>query len=381
MADQISNYQCPACTGPLHYGSGSGKLECDYCGSSFSVDEIESLYAQQNAEAAQAAQAAGMDESEQEQVPEEFVEAGGTDNWQFNEEQLSEETGGMKAYNCPSCGAELMCEETTAATSCPYCDNPSIVPASISGTLKPDGVLPFKHDKDAAKEAFRKHLSGRKLLPKLFSKENHLDEIKGVYVPFWLFDVDARANMRYSGTRMRVWSDRQFNYTETRYYYLDRRGRIGFDNIPVDGAEKIENELMESLEPYDFSEVVDFKSAYLTGYFADRYDVEAEDSFTRVKQRVRESTEAAFISTTAGYMGVAPLNSSVSITRGKGRYILLPVWLLNTTWRGKRYVFAMNGQTGKFVGDLPVDGGLAWKWRLIYGGIAAAVFAALSFFL
>lgn len=377
MADKISNYQCPACTGPLHYGSGSGKLECDYCGSSFSIDEIEALYAQQNAAAAQTDT---NEESEQEQEPEDFVEESGEDNWQLNDEQWTDESG-MKAYNCPSCGAELMCEETTAATSCPYCDNPTIVPASISGALKPEGILPFKLDKEAAKDAFRKHLKGRKLLPKLFSKENHLDEIKGVYVPFWLFDVDAKANMRYTGTRVRTWSDMQYNYTETRYYYLDRRGRIGFDNIPVDGAEKIANELMESLEPYDYSDVVDFKSAYLTGYFADRYDVEANDCFDRAKQRVRESTEAAFISTTAGFLGVTPVNSSVSIARGEGRYILLPVWLLNTTWRGKRYVFAMNGQTGKFVGDLPVDNGLAWKWRLIYGGAAAAVFAVLSFFL
>ena len=377
MADKISNYQCPACTGPLHYGSGSGKLECDYCGSSFSIDEIEALYAQQNAAAAQTDT---NEESEQEQEPEDFVEESGEDNWQINDEQWTDESG-MKAYNCPSCGAELMCEETTAATSCPYCDNPTIVPASISGALKPEGILPFKLDKEAAKDAFRKHLKGRKLLPKLFSKENHLDEIKGVYVPFWLFDVDAKANMRYTGTRVRTWSDMQYNYTETRYYYLDRRGRIGFDNIPVDGAEKIANELMESLEPYDYSDVVDFKSAYLTGYFADRYDVEANDCFDRAKQRVRESTEAAFISTTAGFLGVTPVNSSVSIARGEGRYILLPVWLLNTTWRGKRYVFAMNGQTGKFVGDLPVDNGLAWKWRLIYGGAAAAVFAVLSFFL
>ena len=173
MADKISNYQCPACTGPLHYGSGSGKLECDYCGSSFSIDEIEALYAQQSAAAAQTDT---NEESEQEQEPEDFVEESGEDNWQLNDEQWTDESG-MKAYNCPSCGAELMCEETAAATSCPYCDNPTIVPASISGALKPEGILPFKLDKEAAKDAFRKHLKGRKLLPKLL-KERYKIELE-----------------------------------------------------------------------------------------------------------------------------------------------------------------------------------------------------------
>jgi hypothetical protein len=246
------------------------------------------------------------------------------------------------------------------------------VPGQFAGTLRPDLVIPFKLDKEAAKAALREHFKGKKLLPRAFSSENHLDEIKGVYVPFWLFDADAEADMRFNATHLRSWSDRNFNYTETRYYRLYRNGFIHFENVPVDGSEKMPDDVMESLEPFDTSQAVPFKKAYLTGYFADRYDVSAADSVGRANERVKNSTVQAFSQTTGGYAGVSCCGSNIRLNNAKAKYALLPVWILNTSWHGKNYQFAMNGQTGKFVGDLPTDNGAYWKYRLIYGGIIAA---------
>lgn len=146
----------------------------------------------------------------------------------------------------------------------------------------------------------QRHYKGKKLLPKIFKKENHIDEIKGVYVPFWLFDADADADIRYKATRVRTWSDSDYDYTETSYYSIGRSGDIGFDRVPVDGSSKMPDDLMESIEPFKFEDAVDFKTAYLAGYLADKYDVTAEQSIDRANERIKRSTEDAFASTVEG---------------------------------------------------------------------------------
>ena len=201
----------------------------------------------------------------------------------------------------------------------------------------------------------------------------HIDEIKGVYVPFWLFDSDADAQLRFTATRTRSWSDSKYDYTETNYYSVRRDGTLGFDAVPVDGSSKIEDDLMESIEPFAMQDAIPFQTAYLAGYVADKYDVNAEESIERANKRIRRSTEETFQQTVTGYDSVKVENSSIQLHGGKAKYALFPVWLLSTSWRGENYLFAMNGQTGRFVGDLPVDKGAARKWML---GLTAALSAA-----
>ena len=163
MATQLTNYQCPACTGPLHFDGASGKLVCDFCGSSYDTAEIEALYAEKEAAAETAAQ-------NKQAPPPDSV-------WSENE------AAGLRSYSCPSCGAELICDETTAATSCPYCGNPTVIAGQFGGMQRPELVLPFVLDKNAAKAALKKYYRGKRFLPNAFSSQNHIEEIKGVYVP------------------------------------------------------------------------------------------------------------------------------------------------------------------------------------------------------
>ncbi len=356
MASQQLEYKCPCCGGAITFDSTLQKMKCPFCDTEFDVETLQQY-----------------DEELNHDAPDDMkwdVEAG--DEWQ------SGETDGMRVYACKSCGGEIVGDETLAATTCPYCGNPVVLMGQFRGELKPDLIIPFKLDKEAAKRGLTEHLKGKRLLPKIFKDQNHIDEIKGLYVPFWLFDADSDASIRYKGTRSRSWSDSRYIYTETSYYSLIREGRVSFSHVPVDGSSKMEDELMESIEPFDFSEAVDFQTAYLAGYLADKYDVTAEQSVDRVNQRVKKSTEDAFLSTVTGYSGVYAENSNINLSNGKAKYALYPVWILNTTWNGQNYRFAMNGQTGKFVGDLPMDKGLFWKWLLGVGiGVAAVIFALL----
>lgn len=268
-----------------------------------------------------------------------------------------------------------------AASSCPYCGNPIVLMGQFAGALRPDYVIPFKLDKKAAKAGLMKHLNGKRLLPKIFKDQNHIDEIKGVYVPFWLFDASADATISYQATKQRTWSDSSYDYTETQYFMLNRCGSIGFERVPVDGSTKMEDELMESIEPFDFHEAVPFQTAYLAGYMADKYDVSAEESIERANTRIKKSTEDHFRSTVKGYDDVSVGQSSVQLHGGSIKYVLYPVWLLNTTWNGKQYRFAMNGQNGKFVGDLPVDQGAARRWMILTTAAVAAGAYGISWLL
>ena len=291
------------------------------------------------------------------------------------------EADSLRVYGCKQCGGEIVADETTGATHCPYCGNPVVLTGHFAGLLKPDLVIPFKVDKKAAIAALQNHYKGKLLLPRVFKDQNHIEEVKGLYVPVWLFDTDADAFVQYRATRNRTWSDSEYNYTETSYYAVLRSGGIGFENVPVDGSTKMDDTLMESIEPFDISGAVPFKTAYLPGYLADKYDVDAASSIERANQRIKQSTEDAFRSTVMGYSSVTTENSNIHLQNGKARYALYPVWILNTDWNGKKFTFAINGQTGKIAGDLPMDKGAFWKWLLGVSGTATAAAFAISYLL
>lgn len=350
----LQEYKCPCCGGAIAFDSESQKMKCPYCDTEFELETLKGYDA----------------ELQGDQADDMKWETYAGNEWQEGESE------GLRTYVCKSCGGEIVGDENMAATSCPFCGNPVVLMGQFAGALRPDAVIPFKLDKKAAKEGLMKHLTGKRLLPKIFKDQNHIDEIKGIYVPFWLFDAEAEADIRYRGTRVQTWSDSDYHYTRTSYYSIRRGGTLAFERVPVDGSSKMADDLMESIEPFDFSDAVDFQTAYLAGYFADKYDVDAEQSTDRANLRVRTSTEDTFSSTVRGYASVIPEYSSIRLQNGRAKYALYPVWLLNTSWKGQRYTFAMNGQTGKFAGDLPMDKGLFWKW---FSGVAGGVsLAALA---
>ena len=275
MANQVTNYKCPACTGPLRFDSATGKLQCDFCGSSYEVAEVEKLYAEKDAQAAGAFRQA----EEQAAADGEWASASGSD-WGADAEKL-------RVYSCPSCGAELICDETTSATSCPYCGNNTIVPGQFSGALKPDYVLPFKLDKAAAVAALKKHYGGKKLLPKAFSNENHIEEVKGVYVPFWLYDGSAEVDVRCHGTKVSGYSTARENVTVTNHYDVRRAGTVRFERVPVDASSKMPDDHMDAIEPFDYKELKSVRRATEAAH----YTVSGGAEITAREDRFTHTTE------------------------------------------------------------------------------------------
>lgn len=334
----IIEYKCPCCGGAIRFDSAIQKMKCPYCDTEFEVDTLK-------------------------EFDEEYIEEDRDPTWQEDNVRQSgekmEENGALASYVCEACGGEILAEKTMAASSCPYCGNPVIVMKQLSGMLRPDMIIPFKLDKKAAEEHFRSHLKGKILLPRLFKEESRIKEIKGVYVPFWLYDGDVDADISCRATRTRIWKQGDYEYIETSHYLVKRSGTMGFDRVPADGSSKMDDDLMQSVEPFGYEAGVPFQSAYLAGYLADKYDLDAGQCAPAVNARMKQNTVHAFMNTIFGYDSCVPEHTSIRLKQGQITYALLPVWVLNTMYRGKLHTFAMNGQTGKFVGDLPADKGKA----------------------
>ena len=346
----VLEFKCPCCNAPLIYGGEMQQLKCEYCDNSFDLDILRACQ-----------------ESEQPEISAE-IQWDGKSSQQWSKDDKAQ----LQIYLCDACGGQLISDDHTAATFCPYCGNPAILPSRLTGGLKPDGVIPFKTTKEDAKAAFMKLCGGKPLLPKFFTEEQQLEKITGIYVPFWLYDCNADFNGSYKATRIHSWSDSRYIYTKTDHFLLRRQAEAAYSGIPMDGSSKMEDAFMESIEPYWYEDLVDFEMAYLSGYLADKYDVESSSGEDRIRQRVETSLNDHVQSSFWGYSTVIPTSRNIQINHGNAKYVLLPVWMLNTKYKDKTYTFAMNGQTGKMTGSFPICPKRSAAWFAgLWAGITA----------
>ncbi len=342
MSDTLS-FKCPNCGAPLTYSAELGRFSCEYCGSSFTFDEVKNADVNADTPFDWGDYAAN--------VPEEHLD-------------------GLVSYVCKSCGAEVVTDAVTAATHCPYCDNVMVIEDNVSGLLKPNGIIPFRVDKKKLKDIVKAYCSGKRLLPNNFLTTHRIEEVRGVYVPFWLYGCRADGNMTFDATRVRTWADSQFYYTETSHYLVTCDGGMAFSRVPADGSRRMDDALMDSVEPYDLSELKDYASGYLSGYLADRFDDDAESCLPRADLRVKNSLADAFRSSLRGFTTAVPVAKNMKLTDTRVEYVLLPVYLITASYNDKKYAFAVNGQTGKMTGNLPVSRAKFWAY---FGGIFAVI--------
>ncbi len=350
MTEDILKIQCPACGGPVHFDVDKQVIICDYCETTYPEDFFDKK----------------EDAPEQVTEPIDWKKAEVTKEDTTPEPEMMEMQSG---FNCTSCGAEIVSDANTAATECMYCGNPIVMTNNVTGMVKPDFILPFKLDKKDAEQRLREFYGGKILLPSTFKSQNRISKIAGVYVPFWLFSGKGSGGMTFDARQVNTRVQGDYNVTTTRYYSARREGSAEFTKIPVDASTKMDDNYMDGLEPYNYDELKEFSSSYMAGFFADKFDVSVEDSTPRAKTRIINSTKDAMKATVTGYTSVGETSSSIDMTDESIHYALLPVWMLNTKYNGKMYKFAINGQTGKVSGDLPID---KTKRNLLFLGITAA---------
>lgn len=351
MATQ--EYKCPSCGGTMEFDPTSQKLKCPFCGFEMSIEEYKKSTAEKKT---------------------------ADENTRVSDEEAAQNgvASDKAVYICQSCGGEIIADKETGATTCPFCGNNVVFKEIFENGRTPDFVIPFKFKKEDAKKKYHEFVKGKKLVPKPFLYENHIDEIKGVYIPYWLYDTKADGSAKYEATKVKTWSDANYNYTDTSYYDVDRSGSVDFQKVPVDGSEKMPDDLTESIEPYDLGDLKPYDNGYLAGFLANKYDIDEEASKKRAQERILQSTADALRSTVRGYSSVTELNKHLNCGEMSVSYALYPVWILTTTWQDKHFLFAMNGQTGAFVGNLPLDKKAAFLHYLLYGAICSAIVLVLE---
>ena len=336
MPETTVNYKCPHCGAPLTFMPGKSTVTCQFCNTEFDAATIDEFFRDKNARAAR---------------------------WTGDELNL-------QAFTCSSCGAELVCDENTMATECVYCGNPTMIPKRFTGMLMPDYVIPFKKTKADAVAALKEFYKGKKLLPSDFTANNRIEAIQAMYVPFWLFDADVKAQVDFRAAKVR-----QSNKSEHKKIFSCRRtGKLRFERIPADGSKKMDDDFMDSIEPFDFGELVPFSAAYFAGYLADKFDVDAGECKARVVERIDNSTMEELEKTVEDYQEVSVEASDIEKHFNNVSYAMVPVWILTTRYKDKPYTFMMNGQTGKVVGALPYDFAKSILWPTLYT-LAALPFA------
>ena len=339
--ERALDHKCPSCGGKIVFTPETGKWFCEYCKSEFDLETLQK-----------------------------YNNASSEEN--NNNENVDDKDTSYVEYHCKNCGAKIIADEQTASTFCVYCGNTAILKSKLSGKFAPSKIIPFKKSKEEALEAFRNLSKGKPLMPKFFNQKENIEKLSGVYIPFWLYSITSDGNINVSATKVQTWTSGNYNYTKTDTYDVNRSATMKYDRVPVDGSTRFEDDLMNTIEPFNYDEMVDYNHAYLSGFLAEKYDVESDKGEEIAKNRAEETTKKTLMDSITGYASKIIKTYNFNNKIDKTEYVLLPVWMVNVKYNDKFYTFAMNAQTGEFVGNIPIS-----KKRAILFGLLIFVVVAL----
>ena len=339
------DHKCPNCDAVLKFNPHGQNWKCEYCRSEFNLEQIE----------------------EHEKKAHKVLS------------KKSSKEYDMDLYTCNNCGAAIIADPNVSATSCVYCKNTTILKNKLQDEFSPDYLIPFKFTKEDAIEAFKKIGKKKPFMPKEFNNKDNINEMSGIYIPFWLYNYDVNGDIDFSCKRVSHWVAGDYSYTKTDTYAVTRGGEAGFSNVPVDGSKRFDNSIMNSIEPFNYNGMVDFNYSYLSGFLAEKYDVTKEEASVDADKRVDSSFENVLKNDVKGYTTVVTTKKNINCKTKNINYVLLPVWMLNIKYKDKIYTFAMNGQTGKLIGDIPINKLKAFIYWLVISIVTFAVLFGIVF--
>lgn len=335
---EVITHKCPNCDGALTFDPSDQKFHCPYCLSIFTEAEVTAFEASQKK--ARLADTPDV-----------------TETLTDSSEDTAEST--MDLFLCPSCGAEIVTDSTTAATYCYFCHNPVVLSGRLSGKFLPNKVLPFAVEKEVATENFLKWAQKKWFVPRAFFNKDQVEKLTGVYFPYWAVDAEADGEISGTGTSIRVWRVGDLEYTETKQYDVNRKGKLAFRELIKNALSKnTQQKMVEGVQPFQLDKAVEFKNQYLAGFQAEKRDIEYPDIQSSVRNELANYGENLLSNSVSGYTSFRRNHQNFQLTKEDNQYILLPVWLV--TYRSndhskKVFYYAMNGQTGKVSGVLPIS--------------------------
>ena len=359
-------YKCPNCNGALEYNPATDRMECEFCGNGFLLAEIEAAqqkvehtYNQQSGERKVIVNGEGSRE----------IRSGSAAQSEEPEVDFLANIDTMECniYTCTSCGAELAVNDSEAATFCAYCGQPTVVFSRVSQELKPQSIVLFRINKEQAVNGIRERLKKSFFVPKEI-KNFSVDKVRGIYIPNWVFDIHYYDMQHWEVT----------NSDNKTIKNFEREAECMLKGLTLDASKKLDDELSQRLEPFDVRTRKPFESGYLSGYYADKYDFDEDRMRTYAYWRAKQLFDAQIKETIPASNAQLKLSFPKRIIKNV-EYTLLPVWFVTFRYNYENYTIAVNGQTGKIAGDLPLDKSAFWKYLLGVTGAVTALAFAISY--
>lgn len=366
----VISFKCPNCDGELIFDPATQKYKCEYCVSIFTQEELDSMQREESTEVEVGASSTYEDRELTEDTfgnADDAANAGSSQSAGENKEAAD-----AKIYTCPSCGAEIVTDATTAATFCYYCHNPVILGGRLEGNFLPDKIIPFEIPKEEAVKRFLEFVGRKKFVPKAFFSKQQIESISGVYFPYWNYNAKIEGELSGEGKKLRSWTTGNIRYTETKFYNVRREGIVSLKNMTENALQKANADLARGVMPYNFEKMQDFQMGYLSGFFAEKRDIETEGLKDKLQSEAKNYAERMLRDTIENYSSVSISNRNMRFRIEDWAYCLLPVWTITYKGRdGKIYYYSMNGQTGEVCGRLPVD---KKKLALVSSAVSVAIF-------
>lgn len=359
----------------MQYNSASRCLKCDSCGREIDIEKMPAPEIDHDDNG-----------DKDEPILEPFQSSSIEDEKDFKnfEKNAGFHTFGAvegNQYTCKNCGAVVITTTDTTATHCSFCGAPVVLGDRLSGEMAPVKIIPFTIEKKQAVDAFRKWCKNGRLTPKGFMTADRIKNITGMYVPFWLYDLEGTGEADCTATRVRTYTRGNYIYTETKYYHVYRRVHLAYEKVPADASEKMNDELMDKLEPFSYSDLKTFKMPYLAGYLAEKYNFDDQQMLPRIMSRVKRYAEDYLRSTITGYATVHYNRSNIDLHQANAYYTMLPVWMVCYDYHDSEHIFAMNGQTGKIVGKPPLSKAKMAAWFISISAVVFALLRVITIFL
>lgn len=353
----VSTYSCLNCGSDVRFDINSQSFKCVSCLTAYTLDEMNQAFPDEDGAIWETARKTKVD------LKTSHISKAG------------DREAAVKLYHCPSCGAELMSEsDTLAAAFCAFCGKPAAISDRLlSGDDLPSRCIPFVKKQDEAFEIFQRKLRNKPLLPRVFKDDIKPGDFKSVYVPFMLYDAACSVGVTATCENITTWSDSKYNYTKVDTYEARRYGSMDFAQVPADASDKMDDGDMRAVEPFEMSALLPFSTTYLSGHYAEAPTTSQPRLLETLYGRIKPAAESVLLGTITGYDRVSVKESSVSLENAAAEYVMLPVWMFVRRFKEKDYIFAVNGQTGRFAGKFPVDGSRA---LLLFVKLALIVFAA-----
>jgi len=309
------NNKCKNCGGELNYDPESGELKCKNCECIVDIPEQNASCNKKNL----------------------------TSSSSIKESKVE-----YTQIKCNTCGNSHTIPYGQDLITCPSCGD-SNFEKKINVDYLPDGIIPFKIDKEKALNCFVDWLKHRKFTPNNLKKFASAESLQGIYLP--IYNYDFSCSTFYSGIGINENRDAEGRVHITKTHFSDTHLNH-FENYISSATKDIPSHELTSIANFDYSNIYVYRTEFLYGFAAKTVDISLQENFNTAKNIVANNIKRE-IEFRLGYDRIENFICQTTFSNVKYNYLYVPIWTSFYTYKNKKYKFYINGTTGKVTGKTP----------------------------